>query len=274
MRSILLHVEDDASLDARMQTALSLARATSGHVTCVYATPIEAYVAFDTFGGVFVMEKVIEALNEQEASVQARVEEHFRKEDVSWDYRKSTGSIPRVVLSYAALADVIVSGRTKWEGKEGRAARDRLGDIVMKSRTPVLIPGYEGADFDPVGKAAIAWNDSYEAANAVRSSLPLLKYAASVEVFRINEPSEQRDDLFPATRLLEYLSRHEIHADLKEDSVEPEFIPEALIGMAVDSGTSHIVLGGYGHSRFGEYLFGGVTRSMLESSPVNLLIAH
>ena len=71
MRTILLHVDDDASLEARMQCALSLARATSGHVTCVHATPVEAYVAFDSFGGVFVMEKVMEALDEQEASVQA-----------------------------------------------------------------------------------------------------------------------------------------------------------------------------------------------------------
>ena len=274
MRSILLHVEDDASLDARMQTALSLARTTSGHITCVHATPIEAFVAFDSFGGVFVMEKVIEALDEQEASMQARVEERFQMEDVSWDYRKSTGSIPHVLLSHAALVDVIVSGRTRTGGKGDRAALGRLGDMVIKSRIPVLIPGHEGADFDPVGKAVIAWNASYEAANAVRASLPLLKYAASVEVFRIGEPNRQRDDQFPSTRLLEYLSRHDIHADLKEESAEQEFVAEALVGMAVDSGASHMVLGGYGHSRIGEYIFGGVTRSMLGSSPVNLVIAH
>ncbi len=50
MRSILLHVEDLESLETRMQAALSLGRATNGHVTCLHATPIEAYVAFDAFG--------------------------------------------------------------------------------------------------------------------------------------------------------------------------------------------------------------------------------
>lgn len=273
MRSILLHVEDDSSLEARMETALSLARATSGHVTCLHATPIEAYVAFDTFGGVFVMEKVLEALGEQEAAVQARVEAKFRKEDVSWDYRKSTGAVTQVLLSYGALSDVIVTGRTHRDGKSDRMSLGQLGDVIMKSRVPVLIPTDGGADFDPSGKAVIGWNDSYEAANAVRTALPLLKYASSVEVFRVEEPAKQQDGLFPSTRLLEYLSRHDIHADLK---IEPEvdFVAAALLAAALDGGASYLVLGGYGHSRISEYVFGGVTRAMIEASPVNLVIAH
>src|SRR5688572_5809069 len=112
MRSILLHVEDAESLDTRLHAALSLARATNGHVTCFHATPIETYVAFDAFGGVFVMESVIEALDLQEASLEARGSESLRKEDISWEYRKSTGSMPQAILSNAALADIIVTGRS------------------------------------------------------------------------------------------------------------------------------------------------------------------
>ena len=273
MRTILLHVEDDASLDARMQSALSLARATSGHVTCVYATPVDAYLAFDSFGGVFVMERIMEAIGEQEAAVKARVEAKMGSEDVSWDYCQATGTIPQVLLSYGALADIIVAGR-KQDGSTVRGARlGQLGNIVMKSRVPVLIPG-DGAQFDPAGKAVIAWNDSYEAANAVRSSLALLKMASSVEVLRFDEPDKQADERFPSTRLLEYLSRHDIHAELKVDNIESDFVGAALVAEAVDTGASHLVLGGYGHSRISEYLFGGVTRAMLESSPVNVVIAH
>ena len=271
MRSILLHVEDGASLDARLQAALSLAHATNGHVTCLHATPIEAYTAFDSFGGVFVMESIIEALDEQEASVQARVEDFLRKEDVSWEYCKSTGSIPHTILSYAALADVVVTGRSVHAGQDARVAIGPLGDLVLKSRSPVLIPGLDGPSFDPLGKAMIAWNGSYEAANAVRGALPLLKLAASVEVVRVEE---EEDTLFPSTRLLEYLSRHDIHAELRIETIEREYIVAALVGCAQETAASHIVLGGYGHSRIGEYVFGGVTRSMLASSQVNLVMAH
>jgi nucleotide-binding universal stress UspA family protein len=273
MRSILLHVEDDPSLEARVQTALSLARTTSGHVTCLHITPIEAYVAFDSFGGVFVMEKVLEALTDQEDALHARVEAAFRKEDVSWDYRKSTGSVVQVLLSYGALADVIVTGRVHRGGKSERAALGQLGDVIMKSRVPVLITPDAGAVFDPSGKAVIGWNDSYEAANAVRSALPLLKYASNVEVISVEEPAEKNAALFPSTRLLEYLSRHDINAELTVEK-EVDFVSETLLAAALDGGASYLVLGGFGHSRIREYVFGGVTRAMLESSPVNLVIAH
>jgi nucleotide-binding universal stress UspA family protein len=274
MRSILLHVDDDPSLEARLQTALSLARTTNGHITCVHATPVDAYVAFDSFGGVFVMEKVMEALGEQEAAVQARVEATLRAEDVGWDYRQSTGSVTHVLLSYAALADVIVTGRSERAGVPDRAILGPLGDIVMKSRVPVLIPGRDGPAFDPCGKAVIAWNESYEAANAVRGALPLLKHAASVDVIRIEEPAASRDKLFPSTRLLEYLSRHDVHAELVIETIESQFVGEALASLALDGGASYMVLGGYGHSRISEYIFGGVTRALLKSSPVSLVIAH
>ena len=273
MRSILLHVEDDASLEGRVQTALSLARATNGHITCLHTTPIEAYVAFDSFGGVFVMEKVLEALTDQEAVLQARVEAKLLKEDVSWDYRSSTGSVANVLLSYGALADVIITGRTRRGGKGARAALGQLGDVIMKSRVPVLIPSETAAGFDPAGTAVIGWNDSYEAANAVRTALPLLKYASNVDVIRVEEPAKQDDGMFPSTRLLEYLSRHDIHADLKVEH-DVDFVPETLLAAALTGNASYLVLGGYGHSRISEYIFGGVTRALLESSPVNLVIAH
>jgi nucleotide-binding universal stress UspA family protein len=274
VRTILLHVEDDASLDAPMQAALSLARATGGHVTCLHATPVEAYVAFDSFGGVFVMERVLEALAEREASLRERVEERFHNADVNWDFRQTTGSIPHALLSHAALADIIVCGRSGQGDKGRRASLGRLGDIIMKSRVPVLVPGTDGIAFDPFGKAVIGWNDSYEAANAVRAALPLLKCAGSVDVIRIEEPARERSDAFPSTRLLEYLSRHDIHAELTVDNAEAEYVGGALCAAAMDGEASYLVIGGYGHSRISEYLFGGVTRAILESSPANVVIAH
>ena len=35
-----------------------------------------------------------------------------------------------------------------------------------------------------------------------------------------------------------------------------------------------IVMGGYGHSRLREFILGGVTRSILKSMPVPVLMSH
>jgi len=47
-----------------------------------------------------------------------------------------------------------------------------------------------------------------------------------------------------------------------------------LVAKAVTLDAAYIVMGGYNHSRVGEYLFGGVTRTLLTDCAVPLFIAH
>ena len=54
-KTILVHIHDDDTLDARLESALSLARSFSAHLECMHVTPGQAYVAYDSFGGIFVM---------------------------------------------------------------------------------------------------------------------------------------------------------------------------------------------------------------------------
>lgn len=80
------------------------------------------------------------------------------------------------------------------------------------------------------------------------------------------------------TALLEYLSRHGIHAEASVESSLPDwseqFVVAALLAREAETKASYMVMGGYSHSRIGEYLFGGVTRSLLYDCPLPLLIAH
>lgn len=122
----------------------------------------------------------------------------------------------------------------------------------------------------------IAWNGSIEAANAVRSAIGLLKVASDVQVLRI---PEGKDEAFPSTRLLEYLSRHGIHAELKIETVDPEildvdFMQDYILSEAKRMDAAYVVMGGYSHSRISEYMFGGLTRLMLAGSSVPLFMAH
>src|SRR5688500_10028585 len=82
-KTILVHLQADGSVDSRLETALSLARACSAHVECLHVTPIEAYVAFDSFGGVFVMNDVIKTLDKEEAELRSAIESRLHNEDVS-----------------------------------------------------------------------------------------------------------------------------------------------------------------------------------------------
>jgi len=271
MKSILLHVQDDDSLDSRLQAALSLARAAEGHLRCLHVTPIEAYVAFDGFGGVFVMQDVMNGIDEHESQLRQRIEGQLAKEDVSWDYQQITGNIANVIVSRAALADVIVVGRDYHHDTHAVSPISLIGDLLQRSRTPLLVPPVSGATFDPTGPTVIAWDGGYEAANAVRGTLGLLKLASKVEVVRVDAEAEK---MFPATELLEYLSRHGIHAELRVEAAADELVPAAILTCAEQIGATSLIMGGYGHSRIGELIFGGVTRTFLEKAPIALVIAH
>jgi nucleotide-binding universal stress UspA family protein len=77
-----------------------------------------------------------------------------------------------------------------------------------------------------------------------------------------------------AKPVLEYLSRHDIHAELKIAGDNWLTIEEALEREAEAMKADWIVMGAYGHSRVRELLFGGVTRYMLESARFPLFISH
>jgi nucleotide-binding universal stress UspA family protein len=272
LKTILLHVEDGNAFEECLEAALSLARASSAHVTCLHVTPIEAYVAFDSLGGIFVMSDIIDALDKSERRMRVRVEEKLRHEDVSWDYVQITGNVVGQILRHASLADLVVTGRDTNRGKSGDFNQPMLGDLLQASRTPLFVPADGANSWNPTGSALIAWDGSYEAANAVRASLGMLKLASEVRVLRVD--SGKPED-FPGTGLLEYLSRHDIHAEITVESGghDDDYVAACLIRHAQAPG-AYIVMGGYSHSRVREFFFGGVTRTLLSASNVPLVIAH
>lgn len=276
LKSILVHVQNDGSLEQRLEAALSLARPTSAHLSCIHVTPPEAYVASDKLGGLFVMESLMEAVDEQTVELRRRIEAKLRSEDVTWDYDEITGDVSSAIISRAALADLVVTGRKPRRQDFVASTVRLLGYLIYHCRSPLFIPGDNGAAVDPTGAAAIAWDGSYEAANAVRASIGMLKLAASVTVIQV---AEQKDERHPRTRMLEYLSRHGIHAELVvqsrgEDYWDGQAVADALSSSVRDARASYLVMGAYSHSRMGEYLFGGVTRSLLNACDIGLVLAH
>jgi nucleotide-binding universal stress UspA family protein len=47
-----------------------------------------------------------------------------------------------------------------------------------------------------------------------------------------------------------------------------------LLDCAISVGADMLVLGAYGHSRAEEWLLGGVTRELTQTSPIPLFLSH
>lgn len=272
MTTILMHIQRDADSDERLEVALALTRACAAHLHCVHVTPIEAYSAFEGLGGVFVVGEVMDALQQQDEETRSDLERKLSNEDVTWDFVQVTGHVAQSLIRYAALADLVVTGRESHPDSPLLSTLPHFAELLFRSRTPLYIPSSGRAPSHPTAKAVIAWDGSAEAANTVRQSLTLLKKAESVEVLTAIE--DGKEHRFPSTQLLKYLSRHGMHANLQTLEAQKDEIPPTLVEKAIELGGSYLLMGGYHHSRLGEYLFGGVTRTLLASSPVPLVIGR
>lgn len=271
MKNILLHLWDDAGRDDRLQTALDLARAHGAHLTCLQVTPFTAYVASDMFGGVIVMADIMEKVRQQEELVRETVEARLRDEDVSWSYQHCDGDVASAITAQSRLSDLILLGRPLLEDDDYDKAPAFVGDVVLHARAPVLALPRGVRGFDPGGGALVAWNGSYEAANALRAAIPMLRQAGKIELVTVDAEGE-----FPALAAAEYLSRHGIHAEIAalRRGGRDNDVAASLLRAIEESQPAFVVQGAYGHSRAREYVFGGVTRRMMDACPIPLFMTH
>jgi len=117
--------------------------------------------------------------------------------------------------------------------------------------------------------ALIAWDGSDPGIEAVRAAVPLLRCAAEVVVLSVDPPSGG----MPIEKIATYLSRHGVVPELVERPSD-DTVAAALIDhvRAIDAG--FLVMGAYGSPRLAQAIFVGVTRTMLKTCPVPLLLAH
>ena len=260
MRSILVQAGRDPLNAIRLDTALNLARATIGHVTLLIDTPVERFVTVDPYGGTFIAREALEAAVAEDDALAAVLGGRLAKDDVAFDVIKFEINPLEAMLQAANLADLVVISRHC-----GFA-----GDLVAESKTPVLVLGAAAVGF-PLSSAAIAWDGSAGAARAMRSAAPLLADCPQVTVLTVGSDAPRG---FPPSDALRYLARHGIKAELTE-LTKSNSIEETLADAAAHQGAQLLIMGGYGHSRIREFLFGGVTRYFLEDAAgPGLFLAH
>lgn len=122
--------------------------------------------------------------------------------------------------------------------------------------------------------ALVGWNTSREARRAVQDALPLLLMADSVTVAIVDPQQNLAEGKEPGADLALYLVRHGVKLTVQPLQSHGAPVSEALLEYAQKNGHDLIVIGAYSHSRTVERVFGGVTRSLLEQSPIPLLISH
>ena len=120
----------------------------------------------------------------------------------------------------------------------------------------------------------VAWDESREAARALADALPLLQLAEQVEVVHWNPTHAESHGL--DERLIElrqWLFLQGVRSEVRVEHTRIG-IAETLLSRAADLDAGLIVMGAYSRGPWAERVLGGVTRKLLASMTVPVLLSH
>jgi nucleotide-binding universal stress UspA family protein len=272
IKDVLVALAPRDEADPARDYAVSMARAHGAHLTAA-AYPILPQIPGSLYPD-FAADLAKTVQQQAETAVKAareRFEQAAQSAGLAHSFHGFSASVYAVTTDFTArlrTADIGILTQHKADDPE------RFGDVfiegaLFRSGRPVIIVPRGHSDRFSTERVLIAWDGGIHASRAVAGAMPLLE-RTNIEVFAIEETSKGRD--FRGAALVEHLRRHGLDASLAQRTASD--IPEAIIKEAESFRASLVVMGGYGHSRFREFIFGGATRAMLGKMPAPVLMAH
>lgn len=272
-KSLLVHVDPGAAQVAALRSAVDLADAFDASVLGLGAEAI-APLGVVVDGGYAAAEAAwINARREQITQNLKSAEAHFRRAIGARPHEwRTTWSPPtEAVAQVSRAADLIVIGK----GRPGPVDPSRavnVGQLVVTAGRPVLLCP-SAAERLPPRSALVAWKDTRESRRALADALPLLKRADDVVILEVCSDADAGCATARTLDIVSALARHGVSARPRT-AVKSASTGEAILETADRLGSALIVAGGYGHSRLGEWVFGGVTRTLLEQDRRFVLFSH
>jgi nucleotide-binding universal stress UspA family protein len=273
-KTIIAHCDGSKSVFHRLVVATDIGRRFDAMLTGIYAkAPFEppSFVvqAFDMATLFKAHEQGVAA---DEAAARAAFHEVLEGRHSMAEWWSHEGYAEEVLARYARYADLVVVGQSGSNGAPA-VSGDLPGTVAIESGRPVLVVPYVGAR-NPIGETVmLCWNASRESARAAADALPFLKTARNV-IALIIEPSASGNSRGAGADIVAWLARHGVNVMVRHDMAPNVDVGEIILSRAADYDADLIVMGVYGHSRRREMVLGGVSRTMLASMTVPLLISH
>ena len=165
--------------------------------------------------------------------------------------------------------DLVVVGRLDGEGADPVLSL-HPADLVLSAGRPVIVLPPGVSSFSPE-HLVIGWQDTPESRRALRDSLPFAQAAESVTLVQISAQATSSDLALPVDFLRAHGARR-VSAAVEAPGGGP--VSDQLMRLARAAGATMMATGAFGRSRLREWLLGGVTRDLIESTPLPSLMSH
>jgi nucleotide-binding universal stress UspA family protein len=275
---IVVFIDGGTETPGILEFASILSQEHGARLISVFMQPEPTTTPAETFARGKGMLSIIEVHRAQleriEADHRAQFEEVVRRHGIRSESEwRSLPYLSSEVGVHAYYADLVVIARP--ESASQTAGPPGLAEsLVLSSGRPIIV-------FPPRGTASkvrrilVAWNPTREAIRAVADALPLLAKAEAVEVLVVDHqrhPTGHGQE--PGADIARHLARHGAQVEVRRLSSGGNDVGRLLLTQAATFGADLLVMGAYGHSHLREWIFGGVTRTVLYEAGLPVLMSR
>lgn len=274
-KTILVHVDQSPYATARIERAARVAREQEAHLvgSALTGLTMEYYRNSGLVVAGPIRQEEVDEIKRGGEQALRHFETLAQAAGVGHESRYSDDAPEAGLVEQARYADLVVLSQTDPDSAGLSMLRQLPEHLALHGGRPVLMVPYAG-QFPTLNRhALVAWDASRAATRAVTDALPLLKRSARVTlaVFNPDRPFGTQ----PGAEIALYLARHGVNVEVQQQATPPGIdVGNALLSLAADLGADLLVMGAYGHQRWREIILGGVTRRLLQSMTLPVLMSH
>jgi nucleotide-binding universal stress UspA family protein len=277
IRTVLVHLDDSEHCGARAHCAAQLALDLGARLVGMYLVPTRELAPSMA---ALLPDDAVEAYLGETGARQDRARRIFADVAVSLqltasDWIAPAGNPIDAALAHGRCGDLLVLGQHDPQDGAQLMAGQLIFTTLLGLGHPILVVPYIGTRARIGHRILVAFDGGREAARAIGDAMPLLERAAQVDVL-VGTREEGRFDGYglASQRLQSWLRDHGVQARMERYDPPAGDTGELVLSRAADFGSDLIVMGGYAHARLRQALLGGMTRTMLASMTVPVLMSH
>jgi nucleotide-binding universal stress UspA family protein len=275
VKDIVVNLTGGAPQEFAADYAISLARLFKAHIAGV-GFIYEPVIPGSVMGG--IPTDLIEAQREENTKTAKQATSRFEaaagRAGLSAEVRILDASVAGAADLFGRIArrfDLAVVGQAR--PREGASEELLIEGALFESGRPVVVVPYVQTRAVTLERVLVCWDGSRPATRAIADALPFLRRAKAIDIVAVSGERGKGSELV-GTNMARHLARHGLTVELKRVPAGNVDVPSAIRSHAAETGADFMVMGGYGHSRLREFILGGVTRTILTSSTIPVLMSH
>lgn len=274
-RDIAIHLDGSPEDEFRLAHAEALAVDFSARMTGILTNLLPDPALFAGDFGISAIGQLVDAVTKEGDVSEMRLRQRLARLDPAHEVRRLDafpGLLEQAVASEARWNDLFIATCPR-DDEHGRW-RPLIESVMFDGGRGLLLLPPKLTSCSPIRTVLVGWTDTRQSARAVAEAMPLIAQATEVHIVTVREEAHGRmGGAEVLADISAHLARHGVEATATALSTETS-PTEALLAEARRISADLIVVGAYGHSRFREWVLGGVTADLLDLSPVPLFLAH